>query len=121
MAQTFTKAERLCAKNDIDGLLKEGRYFSVDGVFRICARPRMALAPAGLPSRLLISVPKRSFKRAVKRNLLKRRIREAYRRHKPAVAVDLMLVYLPKEVLSYAEIEAGVVAAIARVEEALCA
>ena len=114
MAQTFTKAERLCAKNDIDGLLKEGRYFSVGEVFRVCAKPR-----SEGPSRLLISVPKRNFKRAVMRNLLKRRIREAYRRHKPAFAVDLMLAYLPKEALAYADIEAALVAAVKRVEETL--
>jgi ribonuclease P protein component len=34
------------------------------------------------PAQLLISVPKKRFKRAVKRNLLKRRIRESYRLHK---------------------------------------
>lgn len=32
---------------------------------------------------MAVSVPKRLFKRAVDRNLLKRRIREAYRRQKP--------------------------------------
>jgi ribonuclease P protein component len=48
------------------------------------------------PNRVLVSVPKRFFKRAVKRNLLKRRIREAYRMQKymlPQFGMDLMLVY----------------------------
>lgn len=34
------------------------------------------------PSQMMISVPKRHFKHAVKRNRLKRLVREAYRRHK---------------------------------------
>ena len=34
------------------------------------------------PAQLLVSVPKRCFKRAVKRNRVKRQIREAYRHHK---------------------------------------
>ena len=51
----------------------------------------------------MVSVPKRSFKRAVKRNLLKRRIRESYRRQKGLLAQpwDLFIVYTSREVLPY--------------------
>ena len=35
-----------------------------------------------LDSQMLISVPKKCFKRAVKRNRVKRQVREAYRKHK---------------------------------------
>lgn len=53
------------------------------------------------------SVPKKRFKRAVKRNLLKRRMREAYRQLKPLILEDLgqmnkkvifMLIYAGTEV-----------------------
>ena len=59
-------------------------------------------------------MPKRNHKRANKRNLLRRRTKEAYRLHKQplwqraemqGVAVDLSLVYSSKEVLSYKAIE----------------
>lgn len=38
---------------------------------------------------MAVSVPKRLYKRAVDRNLLKRRIREAYRMQKPDLMEDL--------------------------------
>ncbi len=55
---------------------------------------------------VLFSVPKKFHKRANKRNLLRRRTKEAYRLQKqileqgPALNIDLALVYSSKEVLS---------------------
>ncbi len=63
---------------------------------------------------VLFSVPKRNHKRANRRNLLRRRTKEAYRLNKhglwqraeaKGVAVDMALVYSSKEVLSYKAIE----------------
>ena len=119
MPQTFSKQERLCSKKDIDRLLSKGRFFVADPMFRACVLQTGAPSEPGggePVSRLLLSVPKRHFKRAVKRNLLKRRIREAYRRHKPAVAMDMMLVYLPAEVHTYAEIEAALIRTLSQAE-----
>ena len=39
-------------------------------------------AAQNIPAAILISVPKKRFKRAVKRNRIKRQIREAYRKNK---------------------------------------
>ena len=60
-------------------------------------------------SRIVVSVPKRLFKRAVKRNLLKRRIRESYRRQKGLLGgnFDILFIYTSPEVLPYEVIHAN--------------
>ena len=59
-------------------------------------------------ARVLISVPKKIFKRAVKRNLCKRRIREAWRKQKHLLScengTDILFMYSSKEILSYDDI-----------------
>lgn len=56
---------------------------------------------------VLFSVPKKFHKRANKRNLLRRRTKEAYRQQKQLlhngspVNLDMALIYSSKEVLSY--------------------
>ena len=63
-------------------------------------------------ARLLISVPKKIFKRAVKRNLYKRRIRESWRRQKQLLnvesGIDILIIYSSKELLTYEEIYTGI-------------
>ena len=59
------------------------------------------------PNNIIVSVPKRLFKRAVKRNLLKRRLREAYRTQKgllPPEGYSILFLYNTKEVLDYAAV-----------------
>ena len=67
-----------------------------------------------MESRIVVSVPKRLFKRAVKRNLLKRRIREAYRRQKGllSAAYDILFIYSAPEVLPYEVIYADMTAVL---------
>ena len=70
------------------------------------------------PGRILISVPKRFFKRAVKRNLLKRRIREAYRVRKVA-GVDILFQYNSAEIADFAAISAEVAAILSHIGKGL--
>lgn len=74
---TLCKKERLCSLKAIEALFGGGNpsfsAFPIRVVF-------MCQEETG--NRILVSVPKRHFKRAVKRNRVKRQIREAYRRHK---------------------------------------
>ena len=91
---TLPKSERIKGKAPVSALLSKGRWGVVGGM-KYCYLVRGGDDPVS-PNRVLVSVPKRFFKRAVKRNLLKRRMREAYRIHKdmlPQFGMDLMLVY----------------------------
>lgn len=118
MKPTFKKAERLSSKKVIDRLFKKGsaETASVFGYpFRVLFLRHDVPdgEPAGQLPAILISVSKRNFKKAVDRNLLKRRIREAYRLNKhllfggetPRPPVYIAFVYVAKEILSFEELE----------------
>ena len=104
---TLPKKERLCGKTAISKLLAKGKHGSVPGLRYLCLYGTDAKV-----TRMMVSVPKKSFKRAVKRNLLKRRIRESWRKQKHMLAVegnlDILFMYPVKEILSYEEIYAAV-------------
>lgn len=78
---TLGKAERLCSKALVERLFAGGNRsfpaFPLRVVYMLL-EPGEGTAPASI----LISVPKKRFKRAVKRNRVKRQVREAYRHHK---------------------------------------
>ena len=107
MNQTLPKRERLSGKTAIGTLMKKGRW-GASGCLKYCF-----LSPGGDEvTRIMVSVSKRNFKRAVKRNLLKRRLREGYRTQKDllgaAAPLDLMLVYNSKEIFDYQTIREDV-------------
>lgn len=97
------KKERLSVGTDLSRLFASGRYGFTDG-FRYCYRMGNELPF----NRIVVSVPKKCFRRAVKRNLLKRRIREAYRMNKNLLPVnaekggtDIIFIYRTKDILDF--------------------
>lgn len=99
MPSTLSKEERLCGKTAVATLMSKGEWGHC-GHFKYCI-----LRKGGdSPNRILVSVPKRNFKRAVKRNLLKRRIREAYRTQKDLARSggnDILFFYTASSIEEY--------------------
>lgn len=85
---TFKKREHITSKKTIQELFSRGSSF-VFYPFRVlylpCPEEANTLAPY---HQVLISVPKRKIKKAHQRNLLKRRMREAYRLQKELISVE---------------------------------
>jgi ribonuclease P protein component len=77
--ETFNKSERLCSIKIISGLFENGNIFH-SSLFKVVWSISPVLCP--YPAQVLFSVSKRGFRLAVTRNLLKRRMREAYRKNK---------------------------------------
>lgn len=100
---TLPKTERLCGKTGISLLLAKGKHGNVPGI-----RYLFLKETGREQNRIMVSVPKKLFKRAVKRNLIKRRIRESYRRQKHNLTIerglDVLFMYSTKEILSYGQI-----------------
>lgn len=124
---TLRKYERLNGKTRIGRLFTGGNSFIVYP-YRIVYSfsESTALSSASI----LVSVPKRNFKRAVKRNLIRRRIKECYRLQKhplldrlAAVSrkADIAFLYIGKEVWEYAALERKMGDAIGRLQEAAAA
>ena len=110
------RQERLKQRKSIQQLFSEGKtkkFFPLALYFR-------RYEPESFPfHKLLISVPKKHFKKSVVRNKIKRRIREAYRQHKhlmynkkDSLPFLLGYVYLSKNVHSYKSIEEQVINSI---------
>ena len=105
---TFKKEERLCNKRLIDGLFHNGSSFLC---YPFKVSWSLSEEPQPFPVQILFSVPKKRFKRAVDRNLIKRRMREAYRLHKQQYLYDVLnsadkkiilsLGYIGKEIAPY--------------------
>jgi ribonuclease P protein component len=102
---TFRKEEKLKSEKNIQELFSKGSSFYLFP-FKVIVLPNPN--PGVRVHQILISVSKRNFKRAVDRNLIKRRFREAYRLQKEALPASPRLIlgflYTHKEILQGEEI-----------------
>jgi ribonuclease P protein component len=77
--ETFKKSEKLCSTKIISGLFENGNIFHSSLFKVVWGRSPVPLAG---PAQVVFSVSKKGFRLAVTRNLIKRRLREAYRKNK---------------------------------------
>lgn len=119
---TFTKAERLSSKVAIDVLMDQGRAFNIPP-FRVIWKE---VPEQDIAVKVLISVPKRIFKRAVDRNLLKRRIREQWRLEKQALSAELEgkkiqlgIIYTSRNIMVSEEIKMAMKALVEKLQTTL--
>ena len=110
---SFHKNERLCSKKVIDKLFIEGKSVFVYPVKIVYLETSL---PAKNKVQAAFTVGKRNFKRAVKRNLIKRRMREAYRLNKQKFYDELgekqlavFFIYTAKTISDYKQIETAII------------
>lgn len=123
---TLSKSERLYKNKQIEQLFSSGEAF-IAYPLRIvfCKRERNEEQP---DVSIMVSVSKKKFKRAVKRNRIKRLVKEAYRLNKTPfyticnrynIGLDIAFLYLKNELSEYVEIEKAVLKTAALLETKL--
>lgn len=115
MKPTFKKSERLTSRSDISAIFHNG-----EEIFEYPFKIKYKIGIDIPFTRILISVPKRNFKNATDRNLIKRRAREIYRHNKGVLApqkYSIIIVYVARELLTYQLMEVKLLRLFHRLKE----
>lgn len=119
---TLLKKERLRGEIRVANLFVKGKAF-ISYPFRVVYIE--GSEKKDISAQLLFSVPKKRFKSAVKRNRLKRQMKEAYRLHKHLLleflenknkSLQIAITYVSDDQLPYAEIEKKMIATLQKLQ-----
>ncbi len=108
MDVSFPKKEKLKSKKLIDALFAHGKSISQYPIKLIYLQTKL---PYDVPIQATVSVSKKKFKSAVKRNRIKRLMRESYRHNKSLVfnnsdaSFAFLFLYLGKEIPDFKTID----------------
>lgn len=126
---TLCKEERLHGRDAIDEIFKKaGSRSMVAFPLRVVYTLTEHAEHSRTRARMLVSVPKKHFKRAVKRNRVKRQVREAYRKNKHSLCslmetmgndkdISLAFIWIDDNLHSTDEVERKVKKLLTRIEE----
>ncbi len=129
--KTFTlpKQERLCSRTLIEQLFLGHSQHKKEWPVRVVYQDRKTEEEDDAQTDVMMSVSKRNFKRAVKRNLVKRQLRESYRLHKailtdvlalhPDTKILIAFIWLSGQTYDSAKVEKAVKAALEKIVDSL--
>lgn len=132
MNKTFSLSldERIKSKKQIDRLFKGGGAKAMSAYpLRVVYLAEPMGEDESTVAQMMVSVPKRFFKRAVKRNRIKRQVREAYRLNKHILTNELdkaghlklsmCFIWTADRMLDTAEVEQRMTSLLNRLREKL--
>lgn len=115
----YSAQEKLKSKKDIDLLFKKGKSINAFPIRAIYIKKNET---SSNPINAGFTVSKKNIKLAVNRNLIKRRMREAYRLNNHSLKnselmLNIMFIYSSKEILPYETIERKIKVLLSRLSE----
>jgi len=120
---TLGRSERLKSEKVISELFETGISMVVQPIRLIY---QLKSSTENFPIKVGFAVPKKNFKRAVDRNLLKRRMREAYRLNKQLffkegsntlTGLEIMLIYQGQKAEDFTKISESIIALLNKLSQ----